>query len=51
MRQSEGRRPVAGVLGIQRPEPVCVEVAQHVPDPAGAGERHLRDRRDIHALR
>jgi hypothetical protein len=49
--QGELRRTAAFVPRIQRIEPVGVEVPDHIPDPVLAGERHLRDRGHIHALR
>ena len=48
--QGEGGRPATGIARIQRVEPVQVEVVQHVADPVGAGEGHLGDHRDVHAL-
>jgi hypothetical protein len=51
LRQREIGRPPALVLRIERAEPVGVEVADHIADPVLAGERHLRDRGDVHALR
>jgi hypothetical protein len=38
------------VLGVQRAEPVSVEVVDYITDPVLAGERHLGDRGHIHAL-
>jgi hypothetical protein len=49
--QRELRRPPAPVPGIQRAEPVSVEVVDHIADPVLAGKRHLRDRGHVHALR
>ncbi len=40
----------AAVLRVQRPEPVGVQVADHIPYPVLAGERDLRDRGHIPAL-
>jgi hypothetical protein len=48
--QGELRRPPAPVPGIQRAEPVCVEVVDHVADPVFAGEGDLRDPGHVHAL-
>jgi hypothetical protein len=50
LRQGELRRPAAFALGVERAEPIGVEVADHVPDPVLAGERDLRDRGRVHAL-
>jgi hypothetical protein len=50
LRQRELRRVPAPVPGAQRAEPIGVEVADHIADPVLAGERHLRDRRYVHAL-
>ena len=44
-----GRPPL--YFGYERAEPVGVEVADHIADPVLAGERHLRDRGRVHALR
>jgi hypothetical protein len=48
--QAERLGPSALVLGIERGEAVGVEVVDHVPDPVGAGERHLGDIGHVHAL-
>jgi hypothetical protein len=50
-RQRELPRTAAGVPGIERVEPVGVEVMDDVPDPVRAGEGHLSDVRCGHALR
>jgi hypothetical protein len=49
--QGELRRPDAPVPGVERIEPVSVEVVDHIPDSVLAGEGDLRDRRRVHALR
>ena len=48
--QRELRRMTALVLRVKRPEPVGVEVPDHITDPVLAGEGHLRDRRRVHPL-
>jgi hypothetical protein len=50
LRQRERRRPAAPVLGIQRIEPVGIEVPDHIPDPVFAGEGDLGDPSYVHAL-
>ena len=49
--QRELGRVAALVPGVERAEPVSVEVADHVAHPVIAGERDLRDRGHVHALR
>ena len=49
--QRELRRPPAPVPGVQRGEPISVEVVDHIADPVLTGERHLRDPGHVHALR
>ena len=51
LRQRELRRATALVLRVQRPEPVSVEVPDHIPHPVLTCERNLRDRGHIHPLR
>src|ERR1022692_3325853 len=48
--QRELRRMAALVLRVKGAEPVGVKVADHIADPVLAGEGHLRDRGDVHAL-
>jgi hypothetical protein len=48
--EGELRRAAALVPGIQRAEPVGIEIPDHVPDPVLAGERDLGDRGHVHAL-
>src|SRR5262249_47769376 len=38
------------VLRVQGSEPIGVEVVDHITDPVLAGERHLRDPSNVHAL-
>jgi hypothetical protein len=49
--QRELRRMAAFVLRVKGAEPVGVEVPDHITHPVLAGERHLRDRGHVHALR